>query len=268
LPCSVHATGDILVHELAWAGPELWVVNTRFSCLGTLDPANGVVPRWRPPFVTAFAAEDRCHLNGVAMVDGQPAYATVLGRTNTARGWCENKRTGGMVLTVPGGEIVARGLSMPHSPRWYGGNLLLLESGTGTLGIVDRSTGRYETIALLPGFTRGLDFYDRYAFIGLSQVRETAQFGGLPITERAERVCGVWVLDLMTGRAMAFVRFEAAVQEVFAVQVLPQLRYPELFNDDVIQNGDWQRDRGVAVQSHASSFSTNTNPLSEPQLAI
>src|SRR5205085_7909096 len=135
--------------------------------LATLDRANSFVPRWRPPFVTAWAAEDRCHLNGMALVDGRPAYVTALGRTDTPRGWRENKRNGGVLLTVPGGEVVAERLSMPHSPRWYGGNLLLLESGTGTLGMVDIPTGRYEPIARLPGFTRGLDFYDRYAFIGL-----------------------------------------------------------------------------------------------------
>jgi uncharacterized protein (TIGR03032 family) len=121
---------------------------------------------------------------------------------------------------------------MPHSPRWYRGNLLMLESGTGSLGVVDRKAGRYEPVAQLPGFTRGLDFCDRYAFIGLSQVRESAIFSGLPITERAERFSGVWVVDLTTGETVAFVRFEAAVQEIFAVQVLPRLRFPDVINDD------------------------------------
>jgi uncharacterized protein (TIGR03032 family) len=239
VPRSVRCTGDILVHEMAWADPELWVVNTRFSSLCTLDQAGSFVPRWQPPFVTALAAEDRCHLNGMALVDGRPAYVTALGRTDTACGWREDKRNGGVLLTVPGGEVVAERLSMPHSPRWYRSNLLLLESGTGTLGVVDIPSGRYAPVARLPGFTRGLDIYDRYAFIGLSQVRETAVFSGLPITERAERISGVWVVDLTTGRTVAFVRFEEAVHEVFAVEVLPQLRYPELINDD------------AAIQSHA-----------------
>ena len=73
LPRSCHVTGNIGVHELAWAGDELWVVNTRFSCLCTLDPDYSFVPRWRPPFVSALAAEDRCHLNGLAVADGGPA---------------------------------------------------------------------------------------------------------------------------------------------------------------------------------------------------
>src|SRR5262249_52284039 len=110
LPRSAHVTGDIAVHELAWAssplsprfggggggggGEELWLVNTRFSCLCTLDPDYSFVPRWRPPFVTALAADDRCHLNGLALVDGRPKYVTALGETDTANGWRANKAKG------------------------------------------------------------------------------------------------------------------------------------------------------------------------------
>ena len=137
-------------------------------------------------------------------------------------------------MEVPSGEVIARGLSMPHSPRWYDGKLWVLESGKGTLGVVDQAAGRYEVIAELPGFTRGLDFYGPYAFIGLSQVRESAVFSGIPIAEKAlaERNCGVWVVDVRNGQTVAFLRFEDAVQEVFAVQVLPGLRYPEVAPDD------------------------------------
>ena len=39
-------------------------------------------------------------------------------------------------------------------------------------------------------------------------------------------------MDLKTGQTIALLRFEDAVQEVFAVQVLPGKRYPELINDD------------------------------------
>ena len=65
LPRSCHVTGDIGVHEMAWAGEELWIVSTRFSCLCTLAPDSSFVPRGQPPFVTAPGAEDRCHLNGL-----------------------------------------------------------------------------------------------------------------------------------------------------------------------------------------------------------
>ena len=129
----------------------------------------------------------------------------------------------------------------PHSPRWYQNRLWVLESGAGSLSIVDEVSGRLQHVALLPGFTRGLDFVGPFAFIGLSQVRETAVFSGIPITERLpveERMCGMWVVDIRDGRIVAFLRFEAGVQEVFAVQVLQGIRYPEILpegvHDDVL----------------------------------
>src|SRR5688572_20931255 len=88
---SSHMTGDIHIHDMAWAGEELWVVNTLFSCLCTLDHSHSFVPRWRPPFISALAAEDRCHLNGLALVDGRPRYATALAETDLAQGWRPNK---------------------------------------------------------------------------------------------------------------------------------------------------------------------------------
>jgi uncharacterized protein (TIGR03032 family) len=236
LPRSCHFTGNIQIHEMAWgSGEALWVVNTRFSCLCTLDRSASFAPRWRPPFVTALEPTDRCHLNGLAMVDGRPRYVTALGETNEPAGWRTNKARGGILMDVDSGEVITRGLSMPHSPRWYGGRLWVCESGAGTLGCVDLNTGKYEPIAEVPGFTRGLEFAGNLAFVGLSQVRESAVFSGIPITERLaadERTCGVCVIDLRSGQVVALLRFTSGVQEVFAVMVLPGKRYPDLINHD------------------------------------
>jgi uncharacterized protein (TIGR03032 family) len=122
---------------------------------------------------------------------------------------------------------------MPHSPRWHDGRLWVLESGAGGVGHVDLGTGRYEALARLPGFTRGLDFHGGLVFVGLSQVRESAVFSGIPIAELplAERCCGVWVLHAASGNTVAFLKFEDAVQEIFSVQVLPGVRSPDLIND-------------------------------------
>jgi hypothetical protein len=43
---------------------------------------------------------------------------------------------------------------------------------------------------------------------------------------------GVCVIDLRSGQVIALLRFETAMQEVFAVTVLPGKRYLELINDD------------------------------------
>jgi uncharacterized protein (TIGR03032 family) len=229
VPRRIHVTGDIRIHEIGFASNELWIVNTRFSSLCTLDEESSFVPRWRPPFVTHLAPDDRCHLNGMAIVDDRVRYVTAFGATNTGGGWRENKANGGLLLDVDSGEIVLRGLSMPHSPRRYDGRFFVLESGKGTIAEADLAAGRVETIAELPGFTRGLAFAGPFAFVGLSQVRESNVFGGIPLTERvAERQCGVYVIDLRTGETAAFLRFEGDVQEIFDVQVLPGMRYPEL----------------------------------------
>lgn len=229
LPRKIHVTGDIRIHEIGFASGELWMVNTRFSALCTLDADSSFVPRWRPPFVTQLAAEDRCHLNGMAIIDDRIRYVTAFGATDTAGGWRENKSSGGLLLDIDSGELVLQGLSMPHSPRQHDGRFYILESGKGTIAAADLATGKVETIAELPGFTRGLAFAGPFAFVGLSQVRETNVFGGIPLTERvAERECGIYVVDVRNGQIVAFLRFEGDVREIFDVQVLPGIRYPEL----------------------------------------
>ena len=230
VPRRIHVTGDIDIHELARdRDGELWIVNTRFGCLCTLDADHSFHPRWRPAFVSALAPEDRCHLNGLAIVDGRPRYVTALGMTDTAGGWRANKASGGILIDVESNEILLRGLSMPHSPRWYRGKLWILESGQGPLAVVDLARGTWQTVAQVPGFTRGLDFVGPLAFIGLSQVRESAVFSGIPLVERlSERTCGVWVVNIDTGRTVGFLRFEAGVQEIFAVQALRGIRFPEI----------------------------------------
>lgn len=229
VPRRTHYTGDIRIHEIAYAAEDLWLVNTRFSCLCTLDNEHSFVPRWRPPFITKYAAEDRCHLNGLAIVNDEVKYVSMLGTSDEAGGWRENKASGGQIMDVPSSEPVITGLSMPHSPRWYRDKLWVLESGEGSIGVCDLDTGKVETVAKLPGFTRGLSFLGPLAFIGLSEVRESATFGGLPLTGRLEeRQCGVWVVNIETGQTIAFLRFEDLVQEIFAVHALPGVRFPEI----------------------------------------
>jgi uncharacterized protein (TIGR03032 family) len=229
VPRTCAVSGDIRVHELAYTRGLLWIVNTRFSTLCTLDGHHSFVPRWRPPFVTALAPEDRCHLNGMCIVDNQVRYVTALGMTDTPDGWRADKAAGGCILEVPSGRVIARGLSMPHSPHWHDGQLWVLESGKGEIGVVDPESHRVRAIAELDGFTRGLALAGPYAFVGLSHVRESNTFGGLPLTERIrDRKCGVWVVDTRDGSTVAFLRFEGSVQEIFDVQISWGARYPEL----------------------------------------
>jgi uncharacterized protein (TIGR03032 family) len=233
LPRRSHITGDVQIHEMSWSGNELWFVNTAFSCLSTRSDTSSFDIRWQPKFVDKLTPSDCCHLNGLAVCDGRPAFVTALGATGAPWGWRDNKRDGGVLIDIETNEIVVGGLSMPHSPRWHRGELWMLESGDGSFGRVDLAVGRYEAIARLPGFTRGLSMIGSMAFIGLSQVRESATFSGFPLVERLnERVCGVWIVDIDTGETLGFVKFEDAVQEIFAVELLKGIKYPDIVNHD------------------------------------
>ncbi|AVP96663.1 TIGR03032 family protein [Ahniella affigens] len=232
VPRNQFLTGDIRVHEIAYTDQGLCVVNTRFSCLSGLDGVHSFVPRWQPKFITKLEATDRCHLNGLTVIDGKLRFVSCLAQTDTPGGWREHKADGGVIIDVASHECVATGLSMPHSPRWYQDRLWVLESGLGTLSQIDLATGRAHPFAELPGFVRGLAFVGPYALIGLSQIREGV-FGGLPVMERIkERLSGVWVVDLGTARIAGFLRFEGQVQEIFDVALLPGLLFPELLEPE------------------------------------
>lgn len=227
-----HLTGDIDIHEMAFdADGRIWFINTRFSALCTIDGNPSFVPVWRPSFITAYEPEDRCHLNGLGMRNGRPRYVTALGESDKPRGWREHKADGGVLIDLVTGDTLCRGLSMPHSPRWYADNLWVCESGKGELSTVDLATGKLKPMFQFPGFTRGLDFCGPFAFVGLSKIRETALFSGIPITENLpERNCGVWVVNIIDGSLVGVLRFREGVHEIFAVQTLPEMRFPEILN--------------------------------------
>ena len=221
LPRVAYFTGDINAHDLAFGDDGLWVVNTRFSCLSQLSDEHSFVPQWKPAFVSEVAPEDRCHLNGLAVVDGRPGYVTVLGETDAPGAWRENKAQGGALVDVERNEVVVRELSMPHSPRWHDGTLWLLNSGRGELWRVNAGNGSHEVVCALPGYLRGLGFVGPFALVGLSQVRERHIFGGLPVQERFKFLaCAIVIVDTRTGREVGRLEFTSGAQELFDVQFL------------------------------------------------
>lgn len=233
VPRVSYHTGDLHTHDVVFQGDDLLLVNTRFSCLARLSQEYNFQPVWRPSFISDLAPEDRCHLNGLAMRDGQPRYVTALGATDIPGGWRDRKADGGIVIDLQSGEIVLDGLAMPHSPRWHDGRLWVLNSGAGELLEIDPATGRSNVVCVLPGYLRGLCLIGSYAVIGLCKIRERHIFGGLPIQGRyAQLVCGLSVVDLARGSEVGRFEFTAGCEELYDVQFLSGVRRPMILNLD------------------------------------
>jgi len=226
VPRSVHFTGALTVHDLAFAEGGLVGVNTLFSCLFELDPFYSFRPIWRPPFVGALAPEDRCHLNGLALEAGHPRFVTALGATDGAGGWRDAKERGGVIVDVPTGEIVLAGLPMPHSPRIVDGTLYALLSATGEIIAVDVERGQYDVVRRVDGFARGLAYHADHLFVATSRFREHHTFADLDLPRDGRAFCGVSVLHRDTGAFVGDLRFLRSCEEIYDVQVLPGRRRP------------------------------------------
>ncbi len=231
VPREGRVTGAIDIHDIAVGdvgggrlGPIF--VNTAFNCLATRSARGSFRTLWMPPFIGALVREDRCHLNGLAMDGARPAFVSAVSRSDVADGWRDRRRDGGVIVDVDSGEIVASGLSMPHSPRLYGGRLWVLNSGRGEFGFVDIATGAFTAVAFCPGYARGLAFAGRHAVIGLSRPRRNKTFEGLELDERlaakdAEPRCGLVIVDLESGRSVEWLRFEHSIEELYDVAAMP-----------------------------------------------
>jgi uncharacterized protein (TIGR03032 family) len=231
LPRTAYFTNDLNVHDLAWGDDGLWLVNTRFSCLASLSSDFNFVPRWYPPFISEIVPEDRCHLNGLAMVAGKPKYVTAIAATDTVGGWREHKTNGGILIDVEQDEILVQGLSMPHAPIWHNDQLWVLNAGQGELLRVNVHSGETDVVCALPGFLRGLCCVGNYALVGLSQIREQHIFGDLPVQKRHDALrCGVAIVDLTRGTQVGWLEFTAGCQELYGVAFLAHCQCPNLLS--------------------------------------
>lgn len=232
LPQLGYITGDLDIHDIVIDDEQQIVfANTLFSCLATVSATHSFVPIWQPPFITKLAAEDRCHLNGLALKDGKPKYVSVISQSDVAEGWRQKRVNGGCIIDIDSNEIVLAGLSMPHSPRWYNDKLWLLNSGTGQFGYADIDSGTFQAIAFCPGYQRGLAFHNNFAIVGISESRHTKTLSGLPLDDflaakDTTARCGLLVIDLKSGDIVHSLNIEGVVNELYDIAVLPKIRRP------------------------------------------
>ncbi|MBK8176137.1 MAG: TIGR03032 family protein [Rhodospirillales bacterium] len=232
VPRVAYTTGDLDIHDIGVdAGGRAVFVNTLYSCLARPSDAHSFVPLWKPPFISKIAAEDRCHLNGMAMADGRPRYASAICRSDAASGWRDRREDGGCLVDIDADRLLTTGLSMPHSPRLWRDRLFVLESGTGWFGEVNRATGAFQRMTFCPGYLRGLAFHKDFAIAGLSKPRRDMAFSGLALDRAlAERDvdarCGIVIIDLASGDLVHWLHIEGDIGELYDVVALPDCQRP------------------------------------------
>ncbi|NRD88220.1 TIGR03032 family protein [Sphingopyxis sp. BSNA05] len=244
VPRNLQTTGNVDIHEIGiQENGRILFVNTRFNCLCEPSLTHSFRPVWKPDFISEIIAEDRCHLNGVAMVGGRPKYVSAAARSDTAGGWRDHRDDGGLIIDVESHAIIAEGLSMPHSPRVHDGRVWLLNSGTGELGWLDPADHSFVPLAFFPGFLRGLAFHNDHAFVTLSKPRK-GHFEGLALDDRLQEKdqdawCGVQIVSQSTGDVAQWLRFEGAITELFDVCVLPGVRNPITLGPNSVEIRDF-----------------------------
>ncbi len=231
LPRVTYHTGPLDIHDLRFGEQgELYAVNTLFSCIVKINEAYNFTPYWNPPFIDRLVSEDRCHLNGLAMQNGKPKYASTFNQGNTFQSWRETVTTTGTIFDIDSNEVVITGLPMPHSPRWYNGSLYVLLSATGELAKIDTEKGSYEVITRIGGFVRGMSLYRDYLFVGLSKLRKNSStFAKLDFADKANE-SGIVIIHLPTGSIAGKITYLNSVDEIYDIHVLPNKMRPNILN--------------------------------------
>jgi uncharacterized protein (TIGR03032 family) len=231
MPRLTYHTGALDIHDLHFgAENKLYAVNTLFSCIVTFDEVYNFTPFWMPPQITELAGEDRCHLNGMAMKDGKPKYASAFNQGNTHQSWRDNLLSAGVIYDIESSELVCEGLAMPHSPKIYNGQLYVLQSAKGELTQVDINSGRTETVTFIGGFLRGMTLIGEYLFVARSKLRKNSStFKSLDIDEK-HNTCTITAVHLPTGSIAGHIHYKTSVDEIYDIHALPHVLRPNILN--------------------------------------
>ncbi len=230
MPRTTYHTGALDVHDIDFCEQGLCAVNTNFSCIIKIDDQYSFTPIWKPNFISKITSGDRCHLNGMGVENHKINCVSAFAATDQSRQWKENITTSGILIDFESKEIIASDLGMPHSPRILNGEIYLLLSATGELIRIDKSSGKYDVVTQIDGFVRGLSFAHGYAFIGISKIRKSSSgFSNLPIAKKANQ-SGIVIVHLATGAKVGQIIYKSSVDELYDVQVLPDMIRPSIMN--------------------------------------
>lgn len=240
VPSSSVVTGFLNTHDMVYTADNLLFVNSSFSCIAAVRAGKSFAPIWQPPFISELKPEDRCHLNGMALENGQPAFISSFTTSDKPNSWRSKNSFTGIIMRVMDNQIVADGLSLPHTPRLHQGKLYFCESGAGKLWCIDnpyadnREEMRLTCVGEYPGFTRGLKCLGDLALLGLSRLRP-AKDGSerntdMPLLNKLDDIAsGVLAIDLRSGEVVAQLQFSDDVAQIYDLELLADSVNPHIF---------------------------------------
>ena len=217
--------GSLYMHDLAFVGDRLHANAVGHNAVIQIDDRGFEYAWWPRSVETAkgvLVQQNHLQLNSIAAgASLRSSYFSAstdrISRLRPGHARFPVDRRG-VLFSGATREPVAFGLTRPHSARLRGGRVWLLNSGYGEYGYIQ--AGAFQSVATLPGWTRGLCFHKRLAFVGTSRVlpRFRQYAPGLRV-DRA--VCGVHAIDADSGRVLGSLTWPGGNQ-IFAVDWVPR----------------------------------------------
>ena len=231
MPRATFHTGALDIHDLSFGeNEELFAVNTLFSSIVKIDTNYNFTPYWSPPQIDKITGEDRCHLNGMAMKNGMPKYATAFNDGNTPQSWRDKITESGVIYDIENNKMIAKDLAMPHTPRIYNNELYVLLSATGELVKINKENGTYDVVVKIGGFVRGMSLHKDYLFIGQSKLRKNSStFGKLPFAKDANQA-GIVIVHLPTKSITGKITYLTSLDEIYDIHILADKIRPNILN--------------------------------------
>jgi uncharacterized protein (TIGR03032 family) len=235
-PIKFNMVGTADIHDvrLTSDGSKSYFVLAKYNCIATTSEDKSFNVVWVPPWIEydkelhkSLPFEDRCHLNGLCLINDKPGFICAASKTNYMNAWKESKNKGqGIVYDIQKDEICCTGLYNPHSPRFYKNKLWILESGTGNFGYIKIANRKFKPCKFIPGFLRGLDFINNYAVVTSSLDRHDQAFKDIPLSKylddtNTESKCGIWIINLDTYDIVYNIIFTKNVIELYDIAISP-----------------------------------------------
>lgn len=222
--------GCLYIHDLAFVEDNLYANAVGQNAVVRLNADGSYKRVWWPKCIETkdgpVFGQNFIQLNSIAVSTSiKDAYFSASSEKISSRrpghkNYPVDKQ--GVIFSARTRQPVVRGLTRPHSARLESSTgserLWVDNSGYGELGRVE--DGKFISVTRLPGWTRGLAFCQKVAFVGTSRViPKFSQYApGLDVNAS---ICAVHAVDIKSGKVLGSMIWPYGNQ-IFSIDWLPR----------------------------------------------